>query len=97
MVTHRLRLSGDAIRAAANSTLPAGGQPPCGGGGSIQAAGLRALLAGPGSSTAILEAYLPGTEPTAGSTGRGIAPARNETGVAAPATGQQRPQTGGLY
>ena len=54
-------------------------------------------LAGPGSSTAILEAYLPGTEPTAGSTGRGIAPAGNETGVAAPATGQQRPQTGGLY
>ena len=54
-------------------------------------------LAGPGTSTAILEAYLPGTEPTAGSTGRGIAPAGNETGVAAPATRQQRPQTGGLY
>ena len=35
-------------------------------------------LAGPGTSTAILEAYLPGTEPTAGSTGRGIAPAGNE-------------------
>jgi penicillin-binding protein 1A len=54
-------------------------------------------LANPGASTAILEAYLPGTEPTASSTGRGIAPAGNGTGVAAPAPGQQRPQTGGLY
>jgi penicillin-binding protein 1A len=54
-------------------------------------------LAGPGSPSAILEAYLPGTEPTASSTGRGIAPASNGTGVAAPAPGQQRPQTGGLY
>ena len=55
-------------------------------------------LARPGTPTAILEAYLPGTEPTATSTGRGIAPADNGTGVAAPAARQQRaPQTGGLY
>jgi penicillin-binding protein 1A len=54
-------------------------------------------LAGPGTPTAILEAYLPGTEPTATSTGRSIAPAGNGTGIAAPATRQQRPQTGGLY
>ena len=32
-----------------------------------------------------------------GQHGRGIAPAGNGTGVAAPAPGQQRPQTGGLY
>ena len=55
-------------------------------------------LARPGTPTAILEAYLPGTEPTATSTARGIAPASNGTGVAAPAARQQRaPQTGGLY
>jgi penicillin-binding protein 1A len=54
-------------------------------------------LARPGSSTAILEAYLPGTEPTATSTGRSIAPAGDGTGIAAPANRQQRPQTGGLY
>jgi penicillin-binding protein 1A len=55
-------------------------------------------LARPGTPTAILEAYLPGTEPTATSTGRGITPEGDGTGVAAPAPGQQRaPQTGGLY
>jgi penicillin-binding protein 1A len=55
-------------------------------------------LAGPGTPTAILEAYLPGTEPTATSTGRRIAPGDTGTNLAAPDARQQRaPQTGGLY
>jgi penicillin-binding protein 1A len=55
-------------------------------------------LAGPGTPTAILEAYLPGTEPTATSTGRRIAPGDTGTNLAAPEARQQRaPQTGGLY
>jgi penicillin-binding protein 1A len=55
-------------------------------------------LAGPGTQTAILEAYLPGTEPTATSTGRRIAPGDTGTNLAAPDARQQRaPQSGGLY
>jgi penicillin-binding protein 1A len=54
-------------------------------------------LAGPGTPSAILEAYLPGTEPTATSAGRRIAPGETGTSIAAPEARQQRPQTGGLY
>jgi penicillin-binding protein 1A len=56
------------------------------------------LLPGPTTGTAILEAYLPGTEPTATSAAQRSAPA--ETGIDGAAPGmrpQRTPQTGGLY
>jgi penicillin-binding protein 1A len=55
-------------------------------------------LASPGSESAILEAYLPGTEPTARGTARRIVPIEGGADVAAPRTPPPRaPQTGGLY
>ena len=56
------------------------------------------LLPGPGTDAAILEAYMPGTEPTATSTALRMAPPENGE-AAAPGPRPQRgvPQTGGLY
>jgi penicillin-binding protein 1A len=55
------------------------------------------LLAGPGSGTVILEAFLPGTEPTAVSRGRTArADGRASPGTAGGASGRP-PQAGGLY
>jgi penicillin-binding protein 1A len=53
------------------------------------------LLPGPGSGTVILEAFMPGTEPTTVSTGRtaSIDGAPGDGGRA----GAPSPQTGGLY
>jgi penicillin-binding protein 1A len=56
------------------------------------------LLAGPGSESAILEAYRPGTEPTASGTPQRIVPMESDTDVAVPrALLPRAPQTGGLY
>jgi hypothetical protein len=55
-------------------------------------------LAGPGMDAAILEAYMPGTEPTATSTALRIAPPANGEAPAPGALPQRGvPQTGGLY
>jgi penicillin-binding protein 1A len=56
------------------------------------------LLPGANTQVAILEAYLPGTEPTQASTGRRVAPVENGSGVEMPSSPPQSvPQTGGLY
>jgi penicillin-binding protein 1A len=53
------------------------------------------LLAGPGTTGAILEAYLPGTEPNQASNGQRMVPAGGHAGAPAPAL--SAPQSGGLY
>jgi penicillin-binding protein 1A len=56
------------------------------------------LLPGANTQFAILEAYLPGTEPTQTSTGRRLAPVENGGDVAIPGPRPHSiPQTGGLY
>jgi penicillin-binding protein 1A len=56
------------------------------------------LLPGPSTDVAILEAYLPGTEPTQTSTGRRLALPDNGQNGAAPASRPLTvPQSGGLY
>jgi penicillin-binding protein 1A len=55
------------------------------------------LLAGPNTQVAILEAYMPGTEPTQAGTGRRLA-VPTDGQVAIPGSrSQSAPQTGGLY
>jgi penicillin-binding protein 1A len=53
------------------------------------------LLPGPSTAVAILEAYLPGTEPTQASNGRRVLPADGRAGAPGPAP--SAPQSGGLY
>jgi penicillin-binding protein 1A len=53
------------------------------------------LLAGPNTEVAILEAYLPGTEPTQAGTGRRVVPVDGRAAVSGPAP--SAPQRGGLY
>ena len=53
------------------------------------------LLAGPNTGVPILEAYLPGTEPTQASTGRRVVPVDGRAAVSGPAP--SAPQRGGLY
>jgi penicillin-binding protein 1A len=56
------------------------------------------LLAGANTQLAILEAYMPGTEPTQASTVQPIAPPQNGGAVESPVPRPQSvPQTGGLY
>ena len=56
------------------------------------------LLPGANTQVAILEAYLPGTEPTQASTGRRLAPVENGGEIETPSSRPQSvPQTGGLY
>ena len=57
------------------------------------------LLAGPGTEAAILEAYLPGTEPDRGQHGAAHRPAGERRGGvrAGPPPAEGVPQTGGLY
>ena len=56
------------------------------------------LLAGSNTQLAILEAYMPGTEPTATSTAQRLAPVENGDAVEMPVARPQRvPQAGGLY
>ena len=54
------------------------------------------LLPGPGSGTVILEAFMPGTEPTAVSTGRTASIEGAPPGTSGAASGRT-PQPGGLY
>jgi len=55
------------------------------------------LLPGPGTEVAILEAYLPGTEPTLASAGRRLAVPENGQGGGAASQPPSAPQSGGLY
>ena len=56
------------------------------------------LLAGPGTDAAILEAYMPGTEPTATSTALRMAPLENgEAPAPGPLPPRGVPPAGGLY
>ena len=56
------------------------------------------MLPGPGTEAAILEAYMPGTEPTNGGTALRAAPLENgDTLTTRPLPHRGAPQTGGLY
>ncbi|MGH2395338.1 MAG: penicillin-binding protein, partial [Candidatus Limnocylindria bacterium] len=55
------------------------------------------LLPGPSTEVAILEAYLPGTEPTQASTGRRLALPENGQGPGPASRPLSVPQSGGLY
>ena len=56
------------------------------------------MLPGPGTEAAILEAYMPGTEPTNGGTALRAAPLENgDTLTTRPLPQRGAPQTGGLY
>jgi penicillin-binding protein 1A len=56
------------------------------------------MLPGPGTEAAILEAYMPGTEPTNGGTALRAAPLENgDTLTTRPLPQRGTPQTGGLY
>jgi len=55
------------------------------------------LLPGPSTEVAILEAYLPGTEPTQPSTGRRLAGPENGQANGPASRSPSAPQSGGLY
>ncbi|HEX6113467.1 MAG TPA: penicillin-binding protein 1A [Geminicoccaceae bacterium] len=55
------------------------------------------LLPGPGTGAAILEAYMPGTEPTEASTALRMAPPENGDAREPGSAPQRVPQAGGLY
>ena len=55
------------------------------------------LLPGPGTGAAILEAYMPGTEPTEASTALRMAPPENGEAREPGSAPQRVPQAGGLY